>query len=450
MRFYQYTIYILLYILIISSKNNPAHSQPTNYIRPDTLALARRLDHLQERFLLSPNTVSSGLNDHQTALGTIIDRSCFAGPLERLRPRTIERIERALNHAVIQIDNCDQKVRMPLVNTAISILRRTRIQCGNVGANALGSNSVFEYPPLTIGYGVNRVAYHRQQITLSNNITQLNALWYATPESLASTIFHETLHSLSFNNTTWHNRAGERLISGCRDSLFEDQIYLLQGFCFPQSELGRMLWSTRSYSALECPGLCERTFRPTPSSLPSWAINRPADHGPPTAPIRRTDRDVRHLCHQIRSAKREYDNTIGQLTREIESTRQAYERFFGEALTEVEWHRLQNNTAQQRVLDQEIRNAMRPLKLKISGLLTQISIGLEQQAPLHTTQQSCTTTQTEIFADIDRLCIQARYRPMLDHFCNDQQTQLRGPIGTTMDHFNGLTNETLALHRGAD
>jgi hypothetical protein len=277
---------------------------------------AQSVDRLSNQFL-----PEAGIFDYRTSVGAVLDSSC-RGATERAsflaslgmgppRPRE-EVIESALVQVIAQTEECRRVFpSLPNIDSVVGILRRARIACTNdLGHGTEAVNDVLGiYRPFLSALAPANTGYDRSYSFLLSNNALDNPL---RASDLSVILFHEALHSLSANNTYWHNEAGRMSLTVCEASVFRDRVYFLSAVCFPESSIGRAFWADDG--AASCDGVCERALTHV---VPVPQLRRATEdsasegmHGPPLSAIPMASRDAQIVCGQIRDVQGRFRRTL--------------------------------------------------------------------------------------------------------------------------------------------
>ena len=244
--------------------------------------------------------------DYVTATGTVIARNCSEGDLTG---SVNERIARALALAMTQAYRCEKTMGLTVAADVISILRRTRINCGSdIDQSTMASNEVVRGGNLFIAPLVGINSGYDQQYNINLSMRALSSVAWRRDVAFAADLFHEALHSTASSTSSWHEATQNRADRGCRNSIFEDRIYLISAACFPNSYWGfNFYWALdNAVAAVDCPGVCEHAFTARDSDLPHQLSQ--ATHftsllgsvGPPALAHLYSQREAGLLCGRIR------------------------------------------------------------------------------------------------------------------------------------------------------
>jgi hypothetical protein len=192
-------------------------------------------------------------------------------------------------YAAEQAQRCYRRLGFPEVRSAISVLRRTRIDCEDIK----GSAAVATLDPDHL-LGTRATVMSGWSFTMDH----LNV------ESAASHLIHEAMHWGANNNRRWHNDAERHLGAECSHSLFLDKVYLIQAACFPDSERGRDFYVGKN--GLDCPGNCEAALTETDPDTISWwpRFLHPEYENILSKPMKREQ--AASVCKRIRDDRRRY------------------------------------------------------------------------------------------------------------------------------------------------
>jgi hypothetical protein len=281
---------------------NPAQCTQPSAESPASLEWLRMIDRLGDHALRQPEP-----GDHPIPSGAIIGAECISGPNSARREAILARFDRVLNRAFQQAQRCQQVLNLPNVDSIISILRRTRFLCPpNLPSSVTGMNSMDRFDPSVAPFGTVNRSYDRTYLIRLS----ISSLMERNEEDVASTLFHEALHSTSSNHRVWHNNAlSNHQEVGCQNSIFLDRIYLMQAACFPSSSRGVMSFYS-SRGAWQCPGVCERAFTEVDADVGMERapdVLTPGIIGPPLIATPRSNRETTLICDRIRSTRRLYN-----------------------------------------------------------------------------------------------------------------------------------------------
>ncbi|MCC7440273.1 MAG: hypothetical protein IT285_01485 [Bdellovibrionales bacterium] len=271
-------------------------------------------------------TVSSSTRGVALPNGTIVDESCLAGLDATARGRRIARIRAAVDFASDQATRCHEAFRLPDPTNVPGTLARTRLRCSDLGdnVNAQAATTVDHgwCPTQRLLGALITTPHYERSYEVEITTRTSHALDVGDIDSLASTLFHETLH-FSSNNRIWHNEpTAAHTGSGCANSLYTDRVYFLTAACFPNSPRGRQFRANAPEAApAGCANVCDEALGTIDQAAIDEYSHVYGARGLIASPLTAGDRRI--ICGRITASSRRAREVLPELRHDLRMAERA-------------------------------------------------------------------------------------------------------------------------------
>jgi hypothetical protein len=228
-------------------------------------------------------------DDFVLASGLVLDASCFAGADPAGRERNLvwlESLEReAREAAACRRFGIDETRRVERA------LRHSTLTCGTVEREIkhAGAKRKVRVPSPGLGIAEARVVIDpvvagEDQKEFTDQIVlnlDLNAGARPAPRELAGTLLHELLHAGRMQIDIWHVDLdevinGNRNMSGCSNSFYEDPVYFVTDVCAADSKDARDFWKKNLGRCVDlCHAALGKIVKDDQAGASVWALKNP-------------------------------------------------------------------------------------------------------------------------------------------------------------------------------